>query len=178
LLSAKNTQILVEFDQLLANVALDLKDHFDILDYDFTTEINGDLVKYTITLVLKVRTIQCIYHDAIAETCSDTENEREFDKCIIELIDEYDAEYSVKPFELAYKDTTVTIKNDTYIDDNSVKRCYYDALIFTYNNQFNIDYVKELLNSREKQDRFVNQLTSELRLLISHYYDVFKCLYD
>jgi len=132
----------------LVNAYYDVRDYYPwgkVFDFNYKVTVENELVKYVLTVYFRLRSVQCIYLDAMYESCSDLESDEEVEKCVDELRSEYDNEYLVKPFEFRYDDAVYTVENDVDVEEDSTMRCYYDTMKITYKNQLSIDYLKEQL---------------------------------
>jgi len=141
-----------------------LKNHFPwdkVYGYEISTKAENELMKYALTVYIRIRDVQCIYVDAMYEDCSDLESEEEVERCVDELRNEYDNEYLVKPFEFKYEDTTFTIENGVDVEEDSVKRCYYDTLKLTYKNQVSIEFAKQYVRDALKKNEFIEKISTQ-----------------
>ena len=149
----------------LINVYYDVKDSLPygkVFDFDYKVTIENELVKYMLTVYFRIRCVQCIYLDAIYQSCSEScgeeLNEEDIERCVSETLREYNSEYLVKPFEFRYEDTTLEVENDVDMDEDSVKRCYYDVMKVTYKNQLSVDYLKEQIKNEVTKEDMVKKL--------------------
>jgi len=165
----------------LINAYYDVKDSLPygkVFDYDYKVTVENELVKYALTIYFRIICVQCIYVDAMYESCSDLESDEEVEKCVDELRSEYDSEYLIKPFEFSFKDVTLEVENDIDVEEDSVKRCYYDTMKMTYKNQLSIDYLKEQIKNEVTKEDMVKKLRNYVADQILEAFKQFREILD
>jgi hypothetical protein len=145
-------------DKLTTMLYEELKKIDDVIDVSIQlVDVNeeDDYFKLKATVVVKLNEGICIYYEGIEEGCSFVESEEEFDECVNEQLNEYEAEYGKAPYKLRYDDGVRKLYVDVWIDDNNYKRCYYDVVVIeemwepriSYINSLSEDDIKELVDN-------------------------------
>jgi len=146
-----------------------------ILDYEYNTRIENGLIKYAVTLVVNLREVQSLYYEGLEESyysgvlqSGEEPSEEDYEEYIRESINEFDSEYGEKPFEFHFKDTTTEVELDTFLEDNHIKRTWFDVMRITYRNQLAIDYIKEFITTEEKRKEMLEKfLTYDMKIIES-----------
>ena len=155
----------------------------EVLDWGIRVVAEGEVLKYSLELVVAIREVQSLYYDGLYDFCSETcanESENEVEDCIEECaeeeISEFDAEYGKTPFEFRYRDNIFEAQLVTYLDDNGYRRTWYDALQIIYHNQMFVSYARKLLEKNELEEKTLEYDLPIIKAKIEELTSVVKAL--